>query len=261
MPSFKKQWRNPGFILDVVQAIIATAVAIVLALDMTGIWSVISWLPDNLNYLIFISICVLIVSSVLERRFQLEGFAEEVNQKLDKLAQSSQSGVRLENRQGLTTLEARLVQAEDVSLLGINLVGLLSNYEGFIKKKAKSGCKFRIIITDPGFYTESGASNSWQKGLRRKQDAEHAIRTLLPVIETTENIHLRFIDLLPSFSLLIIDPNSSHGKVQVELYLCEGAASDRPHFILTQSNDKYWYDFFRNQFDLLWENARDFDKD
>ena len=101
MSQFRKRWREPSFILDIAQVIVAAAVAIVLALDMTGIWAGIPWLSNNLTSFTFIAVCVLIVSSFLERRVQLERFAEEVNQKLNGIAQSAHSGIKLENRQGL----------------------------------------------------------------------------------------------------------------------------------------------------------------
>ena len=176
------------------------------------------------------------------------------------LAQSAHSGIKLENRQGFRVpLETRLEQAQDVSLLGINLVGLLTHYEGFINARAKAGCKFRILITDPDVHSASGVPESWQKGLRRKQDTEHSVRTLRPMIENTQNIQLKYTPFLPPFSLLIIDPDKPHGEVQVELYVYEAAASDRPHFVLTQSTDKQWYDFFREQFELAWQDARPYD--
>ena len=47
MSQFRKRWREPSFILDIAQVIVAAAVAIVLALDMTGIWAGIPWLSNT----------------------------------------------------------------------------------------------------------------------------------------------------------------------------------------------------------------------
>jgi hypothetical protein len=80
--------REPSFVLDVVQTIIALVVGIVLALDMIGLWSAPGWLSENLLSGIFIAVCLLMVSSFLERRLQIDRFSEITNQKLDSLINS-----------------------------------------------------------------------------------------------------------------------------------------------------------------------------
>jgi hypothetical protein len=55
----------------------------------------------------------------------------------------------------------------------------------------------------------------------------------------------------------MIDPGTASGEVQVELYTHGKNAQERPHFVLTQDTDSYWYDFFRREFELVWESSRE----
>jgi hypothetical protein len=253
MSRLRRRWREPSFILDVAQVIVAIVVGIVLALDMTGIWAGIPWLSQNLASLTFIAVCILIVSAFLERRVQAERFAETAIQKLDKIIESTPSGIRLENRQGFKVpLEIRLLDAQDVSLLGSSLAGIVTHYEGLLTARAKAGCKFRLLITDPRFYESSVVPGN----PRRKMYIEHTISILEPLLRKTENIQLKYISYRPPFLLLLIDPDKPYGEVQVELFAYQTSASDRPHFVLSQSTDKKWYDFFRGQFELAWQEAR-----
>jgi|WetSurMetagenome_2_1015567.scaffolds.fasta_scaffold211586_2 hypothetical protein len=43
----KAKWKEPSFILDTAQTTVAIAIALVLALDMTGVWSGLPWLSTN----------------------------------------------------------------------------------------------------------------------------------------------------------------------------------------------------------------------
>jgi len=89
----------------------------------------------------------------------------------------------------------------------------------------------------------------------RKRDFEAVIERLHPIIETG-NAELRLLSIVPPFSLLIIDVGKPDGKVQVSPYSYRIDSSDRPHFVLRNSTDKHWYDFFVEQFDKLWIDAK-----
>lgn len=263
----RKQARDPGFILDAAQAIVAIAVAIVLALDMTGIWSNIPWLSGNLTGLTFIAVCVLIVSSFLERRVVIEELKRITNQKLDhmlsrqreiseRIREFTPPTIRLEDRRGYTEpFEVRLADAQHVDLLGLSLLGIVASCGSFLLARAMAGCKFRILLIDPDSHAASTAVGFVEDVQYRKPDIERSIRNLEPLLETG-NVELRLMPVVPPFGLLIIDPDKPQGKVQVELYGHEIATSDRPHFVLTQTIDKQWYDFFRNQFLKFWNDAQ-----
>jgi hypothetical protein len=250
--------KGPSFILDLFQTIIAIAVAIALALDMTGIWSGIPWLESNLPSITFIAICLLIVSAFLERHLHLDKISKDLNNKLDIIIESKPKGITLEDRTSLTIpFEKRLQNAKDVRLLGINLVGTLSHYVGFIVAKANAGCKFRILILDPNYTYSTGENpKPWKGKTRRQMDTEHSVKQLEYIQSQTENVQIGFVPSPPPFSLLLIDPEQPFGEVQVEMYVYEVPESERPHFSLMKNNDPQWYDFYVKQFELATQKSR-----
>ena len=257
MQYLKKHWNDSGFILDTIQSIVALGVAMVLALDMTGIWTDIPWLSDNLSSITLIAVCLLIVSAFLERRVLLDSISEKLNRRLDKLISSTTGDVKLRNREALEIpFETRIANARDVCIFGRNLVGLLSHYESHIEQRANEGCKFRIAICDPN-YTFSTGENAkpWKGKSRAQHDTDHSV-VILRQLQKNENIQVAFFPVPPHFSLLLIDASQSHGEIQVEILPYEISESKRPHFVLSKANNEEWYDFFLQQFEITWQKSR-----
>jgi hypothetical protein len=269
MPKPKGRWLDPGFILDAAQATVAVTVAVVLALDMTDIWSGVPWLSSNLTSLTFIAVCILMTSSFLERRIGLERLSRATNHKLDcilsrqrglceQIREFTPRGVVFEDRRGYTVpFEQRFEDARQMDFIGLSLMGLVSTYGSFLLEKAKSGCKLRFVVVDPDSQAVSTAVGFGfeEDAVYRKRDIEHAVQRLQPIFETG-NAELRFAPVAPPFSLVVTDPGELGGKVQVELYGYKVALSDRPHFVLSQDNDKIWYDHFKDQFGRFWRDSR-----
>lgn len=253
-----RRWKEPSFIIDITQIIIAVAVAIVLALDITGIWSGLPWISNNLPSITFIAICLLIVSSFLERHLQINKFSSEVNYKLDELISRHSSGINLGDRSALTTpFEKRIQNAKNVYLLGITLSGILSHYFSYIVSRANSGCKFHFLILDPNYvYTTGETPRPWKGMTRRQLDTIQSVKQLAMLTEQSKNIQVGFVPSPPPFSLLLIDPKKPNGEIQVELHTYDVPESSQPHFILTSANDAYWYEFFMKQFEYGVKRSR-----
>jgi hypothetical protein len=218
---------------------------------MTGIWSSVPWLSSNLLNLIFIAVCTLIVSSFLERRITLQQLDERVKE-------LTQAGIRLESRrESKVGFEERLEHAQYVDILGFSLVAVANSYGGFLHTRAVAGCKFRVLLSDPTTSAVSSVAGD-QREIIRKQDIERSVAKLEPSLETG-NVKLGYIPIAPPFSLLIVDPAQPCGEVQVELFVYRRPSGERPHFILNQARDKRWYDFFVEQFEQLWNDARPHD--
>lgn len=258
MLQLSKRLLEPSFIIEFVQVIVVVAVALALALDMTGIWSGIPWLSNNLSSITFIAICLLIVSVFIEKRFYLDNFSSKITQKLDKVIEANSPGIKLQDRRELSIpFETRLANAQNVFLMANTLVGIVAHFEGFILAKAKAGCKFRIILLDPNYSYMTGENpKPWKGKSNRKMNIEHAVRILEFLQKQTDNIEIRFLPVPGAFSLIAIDPERAYGEVQVELYAFDPSPSNRPHFVLTRSNNSKWYEFFAQQFEEAWQISR-----
>ncbi len=68
-------------------------------------------------------------------------------------------------------------------------------------------------------------------------------------------VEIGYLPYVPSFGLVIIDPDQPHGTCFVELYH-HRSAEPNPAFELRASEDPFWYNFFVNQYKILWESCR-----
>jgi hypothetical protein len=165
--------------------------------------------------------------------------------------------VPLKRHQEYVPFERFLSDAEKVDIIGINLAGIVSGYQGIIEKKAKDGCKFRFIIVNPKL-TESIPMSS-----QTRRNTENTFDLLKKIMaKTNRNIELGLFKYIPVYSLLIKHRDiESQGVVQVEIYsqielFSEAAmAHTRPHFVLTQRSSKYWYKYFCNEFEDAYKNS------
>jgi hypothetical protein len=240
-----KRWLQPGLIVDVVQILVFALAAIALVLDATGIWTSVPWLSKNLPAFTFISVCTLIVSTVLERRITLQRLQEGINA-------CAKSGIRLRDRTELPSLEQHLDGARRVDILGFTLTHVASKWE-YIQMRAQSGCRFRLLMVRPSSPANQCVVGD-QNPADRDKDLRYAADKLKP-LENTGTVELRYLNVVPSFGLLVLDPDGARGEVQVELLTC-GASVHRPSFIVSQTSDKRWYDFFVSQFEALWGDAK-----
>ena len=70
------------------------------------------------------------------------------------------------------------------------------------------------------------------------------------------SLKIGYLPYFPSFGMWLIDPDKPHGRIHVELYH-HRTPEVNPKFFLYATEDSYWYNFFRKQFDLLWESCEE----
>jgi hypothetical protein len=84
-------------------------------------------------------------------------------------------------------LEERLASAGRVHLLGVSLVGIISQYQWLIIEKAKEGCQFKIITVAPEFYDLGEVPTSWYGSRGSKPNLEHTLFTIERIKERVGN--------------------------------------------------------------------------
>jgi hypothetical protein len=253
----KRKWLEPTFIVDIAQVIIAIIAAIVLGLDSTGLIEL-PWIQNNLLNLVFIAICTIIVSSVLERRFTFRSIESKIEKRLDEVDNKLEvilSGVSgevsadffLKDRSDFLRLENMIVNAKEVCVVGKSLVGVVSLYSTMFLKLAKQGCKFKFLVENPSNY---------EKDERVDANITHTLHLLSRVKqEVPSNIEIRITSAILHYSILMVDRKSKSGQIQVELYSYRVATSDRPHLSLLSGRDSKWYKFYESQFESAWNDA------
>ena len=75
----------------------------------------------------------------------------------------------------------------------------------------------------------------------------------------TGHIEVRATKGLPAFTITMVDPSQESGKMRIELRPYKRNQGARPYFELKrrESEDRYWYDFFMQQYYIkLWEESK-----
>lgn len=69
-------------------------------------------------------------------------------------------------------------------------------------------------------------------------------------------LEIRVYDGILPAGLFIVDPNTSRGFMNVQLYPFQTNIEKAPLFTMTKSEDPEWYGFYVNQFKKIWDESR-----
>ena len=155
--------------------------------------------------------------------------------------------------------EKDFTSANTIFLSGISLTRTIRKYEHILDQRLATGASIRIIIVDPTLDSiveeialrSDGTVGSWRSRLQAAQQAIHSI----PKIRGNKGkLEIGYLPYTPSFGIVLIDPYEPHGFCFVELYHHEKHVPS-PAFKLRASDDPKWYEFFREQYEILWKRC------
>jgi hypothetical protein len=69
------------------------------------------------------------------------------------------------------------------------------------------------------------------------------------------NIELRLVPYVPPYSIIIIQKQNNLSIAHVRLSSFRVSFTEQPTFIIHEHDDKVWFDFFKQQFELLWRES------
>ena len=161
-------------------------------------------------------------------------------------------------RKDLEPLEDRLKHAKDIRITGGSLFRLSSEYIGFFEEKAKDGCKIKFLVLNP----ECLAAKLIAENIVYEADSIEVYKShIKTALKNLKSLQLKFPDQIliktsecvPSFGLLICDPDKTFGNIMVEFYTLAVPTRQRPHIILQKPREPQWFSFYFDQFNRIWE--------
>jgi hypothetical protein len=159
--------------------------------------------------------------------------------------------IRLKTRNESPSFQDRVKDAAQVDIVGLSLKGLLNNNRALLLDMANSGCKFRLLLVHPDSIVFAPGIDHQ---IDRKTDISQS-KELLKDMQATGNMELGFTSIIPPFGLVITDSDKDRGSVSVEFIAYNLDADKRLLFSITRANDSRGYEFFINQFELLWKDS------
>jgi hypothetical protein len=206
---------------------------------------------------------LLAVSELWERHRRIRKIDITVSQTYDLVTRKLGGQVKAEDyfsSEDQKDLKEQLQGAKNVYVVGMILDRAVRDNLSNFEKLTSSGTNLRFILLDhhdkdlmnimPRRSYGNRSSDWWTN--RIQQTVAHIED--IPSNETTGKIEIGYLPYFPSFGMWLIDPDSSNGKIIVEIYH-HRSSEKNPTFQLDAVRDFYWFDFFRNQFTLLWDSC------
>ncbi|MBN1450110.1 MAG: hypothetical protein JW963_03770 [Anaerolineales bacterium] len=209
---------------------------------------------------------LLAVSGLWERHRQLRNI-QEVSLRTNELVTHKLSG-QVNAKDFFWPSERKITgqdiaNADDIYVVGMILNRAVRNNLTIFGNRTAVGANIRFVLLDPDdeslmkimpFRSYGTKSSEWWRN-RIKQTVGH-IEDIPNIDKPKGSIKIGFLPYFPSFGMWLIDPDKPHGRIVVEIYH-HRTAEPNPTFLLKASDDSYWYNFFKSQFDLLWRSCEE----
>jgi|GEM_PF-3996053 len=201
---------------------------------------------------------LLAVSELVERWRKLRHIEEVGNQTLKAVQSKIGERARAEEffAKRLPSLEPYLAKATDIRLSGYSLQRTIRENRYIIAQRLKDGASLRVLMVNPELL--KGKPLVSEPG--EKHDPLGSIMTLGNLRwlskqpDNKGKVEVKFMNEEPRFNILAIDPEEALGVVFVEFYPQRWIHGSRPRMELTPERDNYWYHYFREQFDRIWDD-------
>jgi len=245
-----------GFLQEVDQQIISTAILSILFL---------------LAYNLLIS---------RETNIRLQQTAESI---LTRMEKPSVDEVIYAYKEWADEIEASLASAKEVWILSRTCVTFWEDYAPQLKGVLDRKGSVRLMLVDPSNgalrmiansakFVRSRDMNNGQFSKVTVDDGSNRLFVLRARVDEfieyitnyklqlqKGNLNLRIVDYLPSQTLVIVNGRNEHGMMFVELGTFQANKRNRPTFSLQKAKNKELFSLYLNEYEVMWESAKQAD--
>lgn len=215
--------------------------------------SIFGWLKDPVALVAFIASIITLIS------FTLLNLRKKINTiHRDILAPRKEILLR---EFPIEILEKEIDRADSIFIIGVMLDRLVRDRYTKLEKKLISGASIRLLLVDPDDYSADIASirpytdNDPDRLKRRIKDNLISIKNLKKI--TSGDLMVRLIKYPNSIGGYFINTPNPEGVIFLAHYSFKMRDDTSPKLVLS-ANDGYWYSFFSEQAEVLWNNAEDY---
>lgn len=164
------------------------------------------------------------------------------------------------------TFDDDALKANNIFILGMNLRRTLTNYYGMLEAKVNDGGNLKFLLVDPksdAIPMIAARNYVYRDAEKLGEIVESTLDTLKQLQSTSKTrgtIEVRILRHVPAYGLLLLDAESQKGRIRVDIYPYRVSPDTYPSFWVERKLDKKWYEFFKNQFYVMWEDATPYDK-
>jgi hypothetical protein len=190
------------------------------------------------------------ISGLIERVRKLKKIEDTGNETLKAIKNKFSNKPKSEDyfMKRLPPLEPYLLKAKDIRLSGYSLQRTIRENIHILSKRLKEGATVKILLVDLEKKKEKNRSN------HGSMVTMQSIEWLNQQSENKGTIELKFVKEDLHYNILAIDPNEESGIMFVEFFPQRWVTEGRPRVELTQGRDAYWFKYFRDQYDSIWND-------
>lgn len=225
---------------------------------------------DDLITGVLAVLALLATSEIIERYRKLANIEKLSNQAVTLLeGQLADRPSAIAFFEKMPALDPLIQSSKSIDLCGFSLTSTINKQFSNLRERLKDGAHVRILISEP----ESLAT---QMASLRSEDPDEGVyfnKRLAATIQDIEYLHktwleyqpsgksakglleVRLLPYAPSFSVLVFNGNQPQGKVIVEIY-AHKTFMETAVFTLNSQKDGNWYEYFVNQFETMWKEAK-----
>jgi len=154
-----------------------------------------------------------------------------------------------------------LATASNIAISGITLGNTTRDFSNVIGQRLVAGACVKLMMVDA---TDEAlnqvVARSWSNPTteyykKRLENTSALISIIAGNLKPTGTLEIGYLPFVPSFGIVMVDPESPTGALYVEIYH-HNVDKPFPRFRLTVSKDLYWFQFFKEQFELMWKRCR-----
>ncbi len=217
-------------------------------LDLAG------FAPQSLVASITLSILALIAISLLGNRYKMEQLLE----------QPHLTGVVALLDEFPPSLGTDIGSAKELWLAGVTLSSTLPNYFPLLEQMVRSGGKVKALLVQPHSpAAEKAASRAYVPSASNvERVVTNTLRSLYDlcylrtVAPERGSVEIRTINHPMERRFIAINPQTASGVLYIANYAFRTPGGAKPKFVL-QAKDSKWYDFYVQEFNLLWESGKE----
>lgn len=169
----------------------------------------------------------------------------------------------LRDRQSFTPFHEFIEGAKVLWIYGPSAVNVLRHADEIKRTVLDRGGSVRVLLQDPE--ATDGLNiliNQLDKIHDLRDDIKTSLRTLEAISQwrTAGTVEYGVLPYSPGFSLIIVDPDGRDGRLVIEFYGYENdMISQRMHIPIRREQSQYWFEYWDQQYRLMWNSARQLD--
>jgi hypothetical protein len=205
------------------------------------------------------------IVGTLINRFRTDISPKNIDSLVQKIASYKGARfLRLEHSKELFQFSEKLKTAKSIWINGYSCAQLFKEFRSEIKHALVNGTNFKLIITDP---YSSAAKKMEERDIHPERvavDINYVVSEINAIrseVSKTKNkktgkIDVKFIDWLPSCSMIFYNPDEEDGEVKIKVYppFYSTNHMNPIEMIVDKKTYQDQFDYFHEQYDRLWNS-------